>query len=155
MSYFIFFMAFVLKSTLSDMIIATLLSCHSHLHEISFPYLHFQFIWVLCPKMCLLQAAYCRLLVLFCFVLFSNQVFYSLSFDWNIQYTDTFKVIIDKYLLIAILNVVFQLILCSSFVSFILCLEDFHLFYAYVLFFLVFMTIFFVLIYGCPVFQVF
>ena len=47
----------------------------------------------------------------------------------------TFKVIIDKYVFVAILNLVFQLILCFSFVLFFFRLDDFLLFYAWVLFF--------------------
>ena len=55
----------------------------------------------------------------------------------------TFKVIIDTYVFIAILNRVFQLILCFSFVPFFFQLDDFHLFYARVLFFLVFVNVVF------------
>ena len=47
----------------------------------------------------------------------------------------TFKVIVDRYVLSAILNLVFQLILCFSFLHFFLWLDGFHLFYAWVLFF--------------------
>ena len=46
----------------------------------------------------------------------------------------TFKVIIDRYVFIAILNLVFQLILCFSFLLFFFGLDGFHLFYAWVLF---------------------
>ena len=54
-----------------------------------------------------------------------------------------FKVIIDKYAFIAILNLVFQLILCFSFVPFFFFrLDDFLLFYACVCF-LVFVNVFF------------
>ena len=52
-----------------------------------------------------------------------------------------FKVIISKYVFIAILNLVFQLMLCFSFVPFFFWLGDFHLFYACVLFFLVFVNV--------------
>ena len=45
-----------------------------------------------------------------------------------------FKVIIDRDGLIAILNLLFQLILCFSFLPFLFCLEDLHLFYAQILF---------------------
>ena len=46
----------------------------------------------------------------------------------------TLKVIIDKYVFITTLNLVFQLNLCSSFVPFSFWLDDFHLFYACVIF---------------------
>ena len=45
-----------------------------------------------------------------------------------------FKVIIDKYVFIAILNLVFQLILCFSFILFFFGLDDFPVFYVCVLF---------------------
>ena len=47
----------------------------------------------------------------------------------------TFKVIIYKYIFIAILNLVFQLILCFSFVPPFFWSDDFLLFFAFVLFF--------------------
>ena len=54
----------------------------------------------------------------------------------------TFKVIIDKYVFIAILNLVFQLILYLFFVPFflffLLWFDGFHLYYTWVLFFLFF-----------------
>ena len=56
----------------------------------------------------------------------------------------TFKVVIDKYVFTGILKLVFQLILCFSFVPFFLSLDDFLLFYACVLFFLVFVNVIFV-----------
>jgi len=52
-------------------------------------------------------------------------------------------ILIDKYVFIDILNLVFQLILCFSFVPFFFCLDDFLLFYACVLFFFVFVTVIF------------
>ena len=48
----------------------------------------------------------------------------------------TLKVIIDKYVFIAILNLVFQLILCFPLVPFLFWLDDFLSFYAHVLFLL-------------------
>ena len=55
----------------------------------------------------------------------------------------TFKVIIDKYVIIDILNLIFQLILCFSFVPFFFWLDEFLLFYTCVLFFLVFVNVLF------------
>ena len=55
----------------------------------------------------------------------------------------TFKVITDRYVFIAILNLVFQLIVCFSFVPLFFWLDDFLLFYACVLFFLVFVNVMF------------
>ena len=55
----------------------------------------------------------------------------------------TFKVIIYKYVFIAILNLVFQLILCFSFLLFFFWLDSFHLFYAWVIFFSVFVNVMF------------
>ena len=64
----------------------------------------------------------------------------------------TFKVVIDKYVCNAILDLVFQLILCSSFVPFLFWLDDLLLFYACVLFFLVFVNVFGFDLCGCPAF---
>ena len=76
-AFSVFFMAFVLKSILSDMSIAT----HTFLSfvfawAIFFICPHFQSICVLCPKVGLWQAAYCS----FFFLIQSS----TLSFDWNI-----------------------------------------------------------------------
>ena len=72
-------------------------------------------------------AAYCRLL----FFIQSA----TLSLLVGAFSTLTFKVIIDKYVFITLLNPVFQLILCFSFV--LLWLDDCLLFYACVFVFLV------------------
>ena len=65
----------------------------------------------------------------FCFF---YPVFHSVSFGAFSPLT--FKVIIDRCLSIAILNLVFQLILCFSFLLLSFGLDGFHLFYAWVLF---------------------
>ena len=55
----------------------------------------------------------------------------------------TFKVIIDRYLFIAILSLVFQLTLCFSFLLFFFWSDGFHFFYAWVLFSSVFVNVMF------------
>ena len=54
----------------------------------------------------------------------------------------TFEVIIDRYVFIVLFNFVFQLILCVSFLFFF-WLDGLHLFYAWVLYFLVFVNVIF------------
>ena len=84
-----------------------------HLPEISFHPLTFNNLCVpLCPKVGLLWIAYCRLLF------FSSGL--SLCLLTAASSPLIFKVIIDRYVFIAILNLVFQLILCllCSFFSF-------------------------------------
>ena len=81
---------------------------------------HIQSLCVLCPKVGLLYAAYCRRLLFYL-------VCHSRSFDWS---TLTFKLIIDRYVFIAILNLVFHLILYFffvyfSFLYFLLWCDDF------------------------------
>ena len=133
MSFLSFFMAFVLKSILSDMRIVTpsVLSCPLAWNIFSHPfifnlYVSFALRWVSCTQqvegfylfiqsatLCLLIGAFSPL---------------------------TFKVIIDRYVFIDILNLVFQLILCFSFLLFFFGLDGFHLFYARMLFFSVFVN---------------
>ena len=55
----------------------------------------------------------------------------------------TFKVIIDRCVFIAILDLVFQLNLCFSFLPFFFWLDGFNLFYAWVLFFSVIVNMMF------------
>ena len=62
----------------------------------------------------------------------------------------TFKIIIDKYIFIAILNIVFQLNLCFSFDPFFFWLDDFNLFYACLLLFLLFVNVMFGFDMWCP-----
>ena len=69
----------------------------------------------------------------------------------------TLKVIIEKHVFIPMLNLAFQLIRCITLVFFFLFLfffDDFHLFYAWIHFVLVFMNVMFGLICGFPGFQV-
>ena len=131
-------MAFLLKSILSDMSIATTAflsfplawNIFSHLLTFSL-YVSFVLSWVSCRQhtvgscfflqpatLCLLLGAFSPL---------------------------AFKAIIDKCVFIALLNLVFQLTLRFSFVPFFLYLDDCLLFYACVLCFLVFVNVTF----GC------
>ena len=126
--YLSFFMAFVLKSVLSDMSVVTPNFLSFLFNEISFPPHNFLFICVLCPKVSVLQAPYCTVLIFY-------PVFHTMSFDWSISLL-TFKVIIDKYVFIATLNLVFQLIICFFFAPplfFFFWLDNFLLCYACVL----------------------
>ena len=70
----------------------------------------------------------------------------------------TLKVIIEKHVFIPMLNLAFQLIRSITLVFFFFFsfffFDDFHLFYAWIHFFLVFMNVKFGLICGFPVFQV-
>ena len=83
-------MAFISKSILSDMSIATPAFFWSPLREISFPALHFQSVCVPRFEVSLLQTAYIGVLFLYPF----SQ---SLSFGLGIQAIYIFKVIIDRY----------------------------------------------------------
>jgi len=75
------FMAFVLKSILSDMNIATPTFSFQFAWYGFFHPLTFQCMCVLCPKVDLLYAVYCKLL-------FLCPVCCCISFDWNIHPTD-------------------------------------------------------------------
>ena len=89
-----------------------------------FPSPYFQFICILCPMVSCRQH-----IVGSCFFIQSatlcllNGAFSPLKF----------KVITDEYVLNAILNFVFKLILCFLFIPFLFGLDDFLSFYAYVL----------------------
>ena len=127
-------MSFVLKSTLSYMSMATpaFLSCLLPRYIFTHPFtlnLYVSFV---------LRCVSCRQHTEgFCF--FIQSVTLCLLIEiWSPL---TFKVIIDKYVFIAILVLVFQLIPCFSFVPFFLGLDDFLFFYACVLFFLVFVNV--------------
>ena len=93
---------FVSKSLLLDVSIATkALFWLLFALNIFFTSLHFQSVYVLIPEVRLLQA--------FIF----NQLIQSMSFDGKLS-PFTFKVIIDRYVLIAILLIVFWLFPSSS-----------------------------------------
>ena len=136
MFFFHFLMAFALMSILSDMTIATPSFVSFNSHEITFfhpltfnLYVSFALRWVsyrqrIVGSCLFIQSATLCLL---------NGAFSPL----------TFKVIIDKYVFNAILNFVFQLILCFFFVPFSFWLDDFLLFYDCVLCFLVFVNVLF------------
>ena len=103
---------------------------------------HFQFICVLCPKVGLLWTVYCRLFFFF----WSSLPLHLLLGAFSPL---TFKVIIGKYVFIAILNLVFQLILCSPlvilfyFIGFFLCLCPLFIFYKCVVWFWFVVALFF------------
>ena len=92
-------------------VLQLLLSCIVHWHEISFPtpslatYMSFALRWL----------SHREQIVGFCFFIQSATLCLSIgAFS-----AFTFKAIIDSYVFIAILNLVFQLILCFSFVPFV------------------------------------
>ena len=106
-----FFMAFILKPILPDMSIATLafLSCplawNIFSHPLTFnPYVSFALRWI----------SYRQQIEGFCFFIQSAILCLLIGALSPL----TFKVIIDRYVFIAILNLVFQLILCFSFLLF-------------------------------------
>ena len=110
-SFFVFFMAFVLKSILSDMSIATpaflsfLFTWNIFFHPLTFNlYVSFVLRWVSCSQH----------VVSSCFLIQSATLCLLIGAFSPL----TFKVIIDKYVFIAILNLVFLLIICFSFVPF-------------------------------------
>ena len=100
-----------------------------------FPSPLFQSMCILCPKVGLLEATYCRPLFFFA-------ICHSMSFDWSSLLTC--KLNIDKYVFTAILNLFFQLILYFSTVSFF-CFTFYGLMmvllYACILFFCVCMCV--------------
>ena len=137
-------MAFVLKSILSDMSIVThaFLSCPLTWTLFSYPltfniYVSFALRWVSCMQqmegfcICIQSPTLCL----------STGPFSPL----------TFNVIIDMYVFISILNLVFHLILCFPFLFFFRW-DGFHLFYAWVLFFSVFVNVIFILDLWLPCF---
>ena len=121
-----FLTAFILKSIVSVMSIATpaLLSCPLAWNIFSYPltfnlYVSFALRWV----------SWRQQIEGFCFFIHSA----TLCLLTGAFSPLTFKVIIDRYLLIGILNLVFQLILFL--LLFFFWLDGFHVFYAWVLFF--------------------
>ena len=120
-----FLMALILKSLLSDMSTATpaFLSCPLAWNLFSHPSLS---IWK-CP----LPQGECMVgsrLKDFAFLSQSATLCLLIGAFSPL----TFQVIIDRYVFISILSLIFQLILCFSFLPFLVWLGDFHLFYAWV-----------------------
>ena len=131
-----FFMTFILKSILSDMsiIILAFLSCPLAWTIFSHPltfnlYVSFALRWV----------SWRQQIEGFCFFI----QFATLFLLIGVFNPLTFKVIIDRYVFIAILDHVFQLTLCFSFLTFFFWLDGFHLFYDWVLLFSVFLNMMF------------
>ena len=121
-------MSFVLKSILSDMSIAApaFLSCLLAWNIFSHPftfnlYVSFVLRWV----------SYRQQIEGFCFFIHSATLYLLIGAFSPL----TFKVIIDRWLFIAILNLIFQLILWFSILPFFFWLDGLQLFSAWVFFF--------------------
>ena len=133
-------MAFVLKSILSDMSIAISLSCLFYLHEIPFS------IPLLSVCVCLLSWSESLVGSILQGLVF-NPISHSVSMIRAFSPL-TFKVIIERYVLIVILNLVLQLILWFFvhvfFFVFPFVVWWFFKYYVWVSFFLVFVNLFYV-----------
>ena len=97
---------------------------------------HFQFIYVLCPKVSLLQSTYCWLS--FLLIQSANQCLFIGAFS-----PMTFKVVIDTYVFIAILNIVFPVDSMFLLCSFLFLVGWFPFILSSILFFLVFLNVLF------------
>ena len=111
--------------------------CHFCLQEISFSIPFFQFICAFLPK-----GIICRQHIIgSCFFIQSATLYLPIGAFSPL----TFKVIIDRYVFIAFLNLVFQVIICFFFVPFLKCsiflfgLMNFFCVCAYVLFYWMFL----------------
>ena len=140
-------MAFVLKSILSDMSIAMPLSCHFHLHEVCFSipsfsiYMCLSHKWVSCREH----------IVGYCFIIQSVSICLLIRAFSPL----TFKVIINKYVFIAILSLSSSWFCISSlFLSFCFSFCGWMVFFCIMLEFLSFLCLCMFLIRGKPGFQV-
>ena len=129
-------MAFVLKSILSNM-------CIVNPAFLSFPFawniFFYPLTFNLCVSFALKWVSYRQNIVGSCFSFQSTTPCLLIRVLSLLR----FKVIIDKHVFIAMLNLVFLFILCFSFVPFFFFLwfDDFLLFYVCVLFFLFFVNL--------------